>query len=315
VKKRHHFIPQFYLRKFATLNPKEAICTSDMVTGECRASAANATAYETHCYSVTLPDGSRTDELENWISEVESKAAPILEKLIAGDRISEQEKADFAAFMALMVVRADSWRLMWGSVMTSGIQIANFATASRDDVFEKAMERYQRDMGKTLSEKELSDLKDAMLNPQKFKLEISKEWTIQAFKFYDVLFPLFFRMTWSILTNDTPRPLITSDNPVAQTTPGLADKDAEVVLPLSTTTCLIAHWRTDAQARGKLKNEAAVKMINRQQAYNALRFLFGPNRDEGILRLAEKYKDVRPGFKISGFMPPEFSPVSLGRGR
>lgn len=115
-----------------------------MSTEDCRATAVSATANETHCYSVTLPDGSRTDDLENWISEVEGKAAPILEMLIAGDRISEQEKADFAGFMALMVVRTDSWRHMFATVFTSGIQIANFVTASRDNWFQIAMEQYQR---------------------------------------------------------------------------------------------------------------------------------------------------------------------------
>ena len=56
-----------------------------------------------------------------------------------------------------------------------------------------------------------------------------------------------------------------------------------------------------------------VKWLNRIRAIYARRFLFAPVMNDGITRLGQKYKDVHPGMRASGFGPEKYSPVTLHR--
>ena len=79
TKKRHHQIPQFYLRRFTSPETAE-IWTYDKQTGDVRPSLVKNTAYEGHLYSLTLDDGERFTEIEELLARLEDKAAPLLEK-------------------------------------------------------------------------------------------------------------------------------------------------------------------------------------------------------------------------------------------
>jgi hypothetical protein len=92
VKKGHHFVPRFYLRKFATLEPEEHIWTYDMEKGSARRSTVDNTGFEKYLYSTKLSDGSRIDDLENFIAEVENKAAPLFDKFISEANLFGQER-------------------------------------------------------------------------------------------------------------------------------------------------------------------------------------------------------------------------------
>ena len=82
MKKRHHFVPRFYLRKFASLEPEEQIWTYDMEKGSARCSTVNNTGFEKYLYSAKLLGGSQLYDLEDFIAKIESKAAPLFDKLL-----------------------------------------------------------------------------------------------------------------------------------------------------------------------------------------------------------------------------------------
>jgi hypothetical protein len=268
-----------------------------------------------------LEDGTRLDDLENLIANIESKAAPVHEKLITGQKVGDQERADFASFMAIMYVRTDVFRHQYAQIMTSGMQLQMYATAIHDSAFKNFIEKYQRDKG-PLSPEKIETMRNGMLNPQDFTVSVDKAWTLQALTFHDRLVPIFYDMHWSLLKAKEPRYFITSDNPVIFEVPrrhsdpfyggGLLHNKVELTFPLSSDTCLLAMWQEDLPAR-LVVNAEAVRSLNRLRAGYARRFLFGARRDSGIQRLGAKYKDVRPDMKISGFGPDEYSPVELRR--
>jgi hypothetical protein len=321
MKKRQHFIPQFYLRRFATYKPKEEIWTYDIENGLTRGSTINNTAFEKYLYSVTLEDGKRLDDLENLISVIEGKAAPVLEKLINGEKVDDHERADFASFIAIMHVRTDAFRHQFAQTMVAGLQVVNYATAIHDEAFKNSMEKYQREKG-PLSTEEIESLRKGMLNPQNFVVSVDKEWTLQALSFHDGLAPILYEMHWSTLIAGAPRYFITSDNPVIFEVPnqhrhhfyggGLTHKKVELTFPLSSHTCLLATWNKTLPTRLEV-NAETTKTLNRYRAIYARRFLFGPRRDTGIEKLGAKFKNVTPGMKISGFGPDGYSPVKLRR--
>ncbi len=321
MKKKHHFVPQFYLRQFATLEPAEEIWTYDMEAGVSRGTTVQNTAFEKYLYSVPLEDGTRLDDLEDVIANIESKAAPVLEKLTTGQKVGDQERADFASFMAIMYVRTDVFRHQYAQIMIGELQLKLYATAIHDGSFENFIEKYQRDKG-SLSAEEIETMRHEMLNPQGFTVSVDKASTLRALKFHDRLVRIFYDMHWSLLKAKEPRYFITSDNPVIFEVPeryrhpfyggGLLDDKVELTFPLSPDTCLLATWQENPPAR-VVVNAKVVRSLNRLRAGYARRFLFGPRRDYGIQRLGAKYKDVRPGMEISGFGPDEYSPVELRR--
>ncbi|WP_375210908.1 DUF4238 domain-containing protein [Hyphococcus sp.] len=321
MKKRHHFVPQFYLRNFAAHNPEEEIWTYDMERGTARGSTIENTAYEKYLYSVTSDDGVRQDDLENVIAAIEDKAAPVFEKVILAEKITGQERANFSSFIAIMYVRTDAFRQQYAEAMMGMHQITMHATAAHDGAFKSFSERFQKDKGK-MTEAEIEEMREAMLNLDGFTISIDKEWTLRSLTMHDSLAPIFFDMHWSVLEAEKPRYFIASDNPVIFDVPaayrhpiyggGLSHKKVELTFPLSPSKCLLATWDKSLPQFSEIPREA-VKHMNRMRATYARRFLFGPYRDDGIVKLGIKYKDTKPGMKISGFGPKEYAPVEMRR--
>ncbi len=321
MKKRHHFVPKFYLRHFAALEPQETIWTFDTEKDEARGSTVDATAYEKYLYSVKLEDGSRRDDLEDFIADIEDKAAPLLKKLINRETLLDQERMDFASFIAIMYVRTDAFRHQYAEYMMRFHQLQMYATACHDGAFKTHIERYQRDRG-AMSDEEIDQLRDSMKSPQKFKVSVAKDFTLAAFGLYDRLPPIFFNMNWTILEAQAPQYFITSDNPVIFEVPpayqspiyggGIVHKMVELTFPLTAQHCLLATWNKEIFPWFAAPREM-VKPINRYRAVYARRFLFGPRNDYGIRKLGAKYKESRLQLKMDGFGPEEYSPVSLRR--
>lgn len=129
MKKCHHFIPQFYLKKFALQEPNETIWTYDTQEKAVCASTVENTVYEKYLYSVMSEDGKRRDDIEDIIAGIEDKAAPLLEKLVHGN----------------------------------------------------------------LTEKQVEELREAMLDPGKFVVQMDKQVTLPALGMHDSLAPIFLK--------------------------------------------------------------------------------------------------------------------------
>lgn len=324
MKKRHHFVPQFYLRKFATLEPSEKIWTFDVEAGSSRESTVENTAYEKYLYSVTLEDGARMDDLENVISKIEGIAAPLLDRVISGERLVGEEREAFSSFLALMFVRTDSFRHQFAQITMSGMQMQMYATASHKEAFKEHIKEYQKDTGHKMSEKEAEDVRKELLKPQNFTISVDKEWTLQALSFHERLIPIIRDMEWTTLKTKKSDYFITSDNPLTYGVPkihahpfyggGLLHEKVELTFPLSAETCLLATWNEKPISIVEI-DSAMVKYLNRLRAIHARRFLFGPRYDSGIEKLGAKYKDAKHGVEISGLGPEGFSPITLRRSR
>lgn len=320
VKKRHHAQPEFYLRGFCQPGA-DRVWVYDFEATEPRCVGVENASVERYRYSVTRKDGSRDNSLEDWIADTESKAAPILKKLIAGDNISLQERADFASFMALMHVRTDSARELYAQMIAGRMQIEAYATAKHDRAFMQLMEGFQKQHG-TMTAEKIEQVRQALIDPKGFVISVNKEATLSALIAHDDFLPIFLEMEWSVVISKEPYYFVTSDNPLSHhvhekhrnpmVPSGFLHPKAEVSLPLSSSACLIATRHRTIPARSAAKPEFT-KTMNRERAVFARRYLYGPRLDPGVKRLAEKYKTLKPGFKFSGFGPKEFSTVKLKR--
>src|SRR4030067_1134734 len=104
--KRHHYIPQFFLKGFSEDGKK--LWVFDREKKEFRQESILRTAFQNKFYTYQVK--GKEENLEGVFSQVESLAKPILEKVTGGEEINNQEKADLAMFLAIMWVRVPDFK-------------------------------------------------------------------------------------------------------------------------------------------------------------------------------------------------------------
>src|SRR5260370_31640805 len=93
--KRHHYLPQFYLRRFTA--DDGFLCLFDREIKEFRKQQPVNTALEKDFYTVTDGDGTKSDRLELMFSGLEGVASNVIERLDSRSTgwTNEEERVSF----------------------------------------------------------------------------------------------------------------------------------------------------------------------------------------------------------------------------
>jgi hypothetical protein len=102
ILKRHHFLPEFYLRGFAR---EGYLWLYDREKREYRRQAPRNTAVVSQFYTTALEGGETDTLVEEMLSQNESKAKPIIDSLIAGESLAHPQRADLSYFLAFLFAR------------------------------------------------------------------------------------------------------------------------------------------------------------------------------------------------------------------
>jgi hypothetical protein len=117
----------------------------------------------------------------------------------------------------------------------------------------------------------------------------------------------FYNQEWSILSNDTAYPFLTSDNPSAILPPEVKGAPVGRVLPLSPKLCVatlmdmskMPEGEPDFQSPPKgsitysVIDAARAKIVNRVTVVNADDLVFSRTTSSGVAALVKKYRDYR----------------------
>ena len=319
--KRHHTTPILHLKHFTDANGQ--VWTYDAETSYTRPAAPRNTAVQTHFYSAEDVGGTIDTRIEEYLSKVESAAAPVYEELLRGELPEgSQARADFATFLALMYVRTPAMRRMHGEGYGRYLQILVYAHALDDRIFERTIKGFERERGEPLDPETKKRLRSDMLDPAGYALEIPKEKTFGALNIADKLAPIFYKMRWSLVVAEHGY-FLTSDHPLVRTVEprayhrmygdhGFLNKTAEVSFPLSPKVILILSWDETALGRGVL-GRIHVTALNRVRAAYCDRYLYAHVRDKRLEKLAAEFKGSRPGMTTLGFGPKKFAAVTVAR--
>lgn len=318
--KRQHVVPRFYLEHFVGASPVGHVWTYDIQAKTSRSAIAKNTAITRHTYSVPTRSGSHNDALERKIAEIEGAAAPVYAKILAEEKLSEQERADFASFVAIMYVRSPYFRRIYTEHWLQRIQLNGWIAAQTPERWQAHLRQYEAERG-PMTDEARENLRQVQLNPGMMKASIRAEISLLGMKLHDDLAPLFRKMRWTIITVDAAQFLITGDSPVVHMVPtdqqrpfggGFLDKHSEVTFPLSGQKCLLMRWDPAASASFKLTDLRFVNELNALRAFYAERFLFADRNEAAIAALGQQHAEPAPGVVISGG-PEEFSPVQIKR--
>nr|WP_320144107.1 DUF4238 domain-containing protein [uncultured Cohaesibacter sp.] len=300
--KRQHFVPRFYLRNFCDADGY--IWTHDSRCGDARRSTPENTGFETNIYSPLAEDGERFDEIEGFLADVESSAAPLLTRLGNGEQLDADEKVTISLFIASMFVRSPA-------------QIRQFAALAGDTASWMTATHVEGDLISKQKRGEDTQLEEGVLDylarKDALKVSVDRRAGLMSFLQLDPISRQINEMTWSFeISKDVE--LITSDNSVfwvaAEKIPrspygfGLAHRHAVIPFPLSPSRVLrIDHgnlrpWQTH------LMDKRRAKLANKYQAQHKDHCLYYRTHHDGLHQLGMKYS--KPVQQLeSGYTGPE----------
>ena len=275
----HHFVPRFYLRQFIDESrlPSQLVWVYVRGLGPAELRPLNRVAAEKGYYTVEYPDGTKSEEVEEQLSRIESQAAIVLRQLNAGRRaLSLEERVTFSTFVALMFTRGPKFR------------------SDAERVGEAVGRKYTRDLaldpvsfGRKFEEmlgcpyEHTEALRQAILSGD-YK---AKAWGGTIVQMMAIgaqnLDKRLLAMQWSFREADPAVPLVTSDSPVVLNTPSTVrgrtpavPDTLEVWFPVSPRLLFIATY--NGHARDGKMSPFTCRQINKGLALWAHKYVYAP---------------------------------------
>lgn len=316
--KRQHYVPRFYLNNFA--DAQGLVWTYDVLTDEVRAGSSENTAVQTNFYSTVDENGEHLDLLEDWLAGVEAKAAPIYPKLLRGEFLMGQERADMAVFFSSLFTRSPALITSAAEVVGYMAQHASEAVLQDRNRLEVAFDRMDQERGQSTP----ADMRDAVFefakDKTKFIMEVDRKAGLMAMLGTDKLTDLFFRMTWIVVGSEHQH-LITSDSPLTRVSPsrsdplygdgGFLNKEMYATVPLTPTRLLEMSWKEKLRPGVYSADKQRARLYNRQRAHFSERYLYASQQDSGVRALGKKFR--APGVRMVTSGADALAPVMVRR--
>lgn len=302
TKKRHHYIPQFYLKGFVDPSNEPFIWVYDKDTGEIIRSTARDIAVKRHYFSFVNEQGEKdTDTIEDMTSYMENKTSEILRKIFDYKLLKENEKEVFALFVADMMIRVPGYRKQMEILACEGTNTLMKKLAFNKERFESYIKQYEKETGNNFG-LPIEQCQQDILDGKYFvKIDQQSSHALAALNF-GILVKVFSTMKWTFFKTTKEYKFLSGDQPVFYYDPthspcslrgiGLMNKNIKVTLALSRKMAALGSWNG---CEGYIQaNNNDVKNINTRTVISALRFVFASEKSEALKRFIVKYKGSSP---------------------
>jgi hypothetical protein len=228
--KRHHYVPQFLLRRFAIGDSAKAsslIYRLDLGRGAARKANVVNEAVRGHYYRIHHEDGTPDSSVDELFDRLESAAAEAIASIASGTAApSRTQLRDLAQFVVTQKVRTPQGRehLAEGDELVNEL-ILEAQLSNRDEYYEQ----FGEGRGKAEVEAERLDLLDR-LKRGKIGLESPQEREIAMMflSFEHGTRVLLTELGWTLLRAPDDADFVLSDHPVAHFDPNAAGTDMGV---------------------------------------------------------------------------------------
>ena len=308
---QHHFVPQTYLRGFASDDDSERIYFYDRRIADKGATKRliEDVCSQNNLYRLLMDDGTLKDDIEETFATIaEPKFKEIVSKLLDKQALSYEDKSEFSAYISLQIMRVPASREVYNAMATEFWDRESKEQWKKlldDQEREKAYKQIYEETGVDVSALSKDDIQ-GIIDGTKFKTDwtIPKEnWIKDTMENMAMIFRAFERMHWRIYFAPPGAAFITSDNPVGVLVPmpdgwsvgtGFLVRHSIRFFPLSKRACLTI---TDGETPGFSFVDAdknRVKQINGVTAASHHNVLLGHNP-----RLVERLlKRIPEGFNF-----------------
>jgi len=310
-KKRHHYIPRFYLNGFVDPHNEPYSWVYEKGNPDIIKATTKNIAVQKHYYSFTTPEGDRDSEtFENILAGIEGRVSRIFRKIKNQENLNNQERGLFSIFLAFIMARVPNFRENIEKMIGETAKKMNMILASDPRSFRAMIEKLERDTGKRI-EMSVEKFRKSMVEGQpnikaipQFGLWVSAVIAIN-------LAPIFFGMNWTFLEVTSDYNFVTSDNPLSYFDPthdpksffgvGLLNKNVEVAFPISKDLMFLG-MRKNFEGDKRLSNKS-VRDMNRRTVISALRFVFASQYSDELNRLVQKHRDSAPRTRVDSIGP------------
>lgn len=300
-KKRHHYIPVFYLSGFT--NKDGCLYVYDKDSRPVFETSPEGIAYENHYFSFMTPDGKRDSEtVENSMMSLEGGFARVMKKIHNYEDLTHDDRITFAFFVASMMVRVPNMRDNIRKATGETMKHINVSMSSNKENFQRMIRKFECDTGKQI-DVDVEELRQWANNPDNYDVTVDKEYaTGVALSLLKDFAKVFFKMKWAFLKANDEYKYVTGDNPLRYIDPthnpnsfygiGLVNQNIEVSLPLSKEICAFGSWKCiEGYKQAKSQH---VKHLNKMTVTASVRFVFASTKSEILDKFVKKYKGSHP---------------------
>jgi hypothetical protein len=289
--KRHHAVPQFYLRRFS--NSDGYLWLHDRHQRIATQVHTRDAMVEKYLYAPQTGDEPYDDALEKHLAvNVEGPAALPLEKLSKGDELSEVERQHLSLFLAYQEVRVPRMRdLITAFTADVGQRVLEIAASNP-----KSIRSSLESAGESISDATLTRMTELVLSGG-IKVEATKmAWLETTLANAGEMAGMLYRMPWFVVEAHSQIEFLTSDAPIVKvltdrTVPrefagGWLSPSAEATFALDPKHCLVI--RPDGkQGRGRA-SKLWCKDVNSRLVRQAHRFVASRSRDTYVEAIGDR---------------------------
>ncbi len=222
--KIQHYVPKFLLRNFG-FDKNNQVWVYDKQAGRSFPTHVKNVASENKFYDFEIE--GETFSLESGLSGIESKAKPVIEKILQHEtaaNLDQQERETLASFLAIQLVRTKSFRMQCMGL---------------PQILRKKVES----MGSAIAPGSQAEALIQEPSPNQVKLDATRMILDAPTSFG----PQFLNKFWFLVETDDAQPFLISDNPISlqnhiDMAPygnlGLGVRGIEIYLPLSSNRAL-----------------------------------------------------------------------------
>lgn len=299
ISKRHHYVPQFYLRYFVDADGLLHVYDKDDRT--CRLQTPGNTTVENKFYGYSDGAGNYNDEIERSLSELESTAKGVLDRWQHPDARPEPDEITLMSqFLALAHCRVPRTINAAKELMEiSGFEIARIAAERRDLVEEFLASQSAKGRPAIDIDEFLESLENA---ESRFAVEANPKIALaNSLQAAPTVAQLLAEMNWCLCRAPGISKFVTSDSPLcvfsqkshgrALLGAGFGLPNVEVYFPISRSYCLRLENR-QMQRRATISSHF-VDEANRRTTANAERYVISNRSTTKIAALTAEFAFTR----------------------
>jgi Protein of unknown function (DUF4238) len=289
VSKRHHWVPRFYLKRFADADG--LIWLHDLNAGSSLPVSPGDALVKKYLYAPKVGENPDDDVFERFLADhVDGPAVAPLNRLAAGDPVSYEDRQRIAIFVAYQEYRVprmkDAIQRFMGEVAQRILRMSVERPESMKRTFEA--------MGKPISDADLERLVTSVKNGD-MKVKVNKIPWLAAGEVPTDIAGMLVEMPWAVLEAPGGFEFLTSDCPIAKvvtdsTVPpmlagGWLSPSAESTLALDPSHVLLIS--PNGREGRATASEAWCRDVNRRLVQQAQRFVVSRNPDPDVAKLAQ----------------------------
>jgi hypothetical protein len=280
TKKRHHYLPEFYLDGFVNPHNGPYMWVYEKGDPKIRKASVKDVAVQKHYYSFVTPEGQKDSEtFENFLAFIENNVAPVFQKIKKQEILSEEERSWFAIFLASLVTRVPNFRESIEESAAEVIRRINLKMASDTEGFKSMIRNFENETGSKVN-LPIEDLQKFILDG-KYKIKVDPQFSLSMMTLINDFSPIFHKMNWTIFISDDHK-FVTSDNPLFYNDPthdprspfgvGFLSKNIRLTFPVTKELALLATWSRGKDFYSRATNKL-VRATNRRTIQSALKFI------------------------------------------